>query len=272
MQAAVEVVRRRRASSRAHVAHARHDPHVEDDVDAVGDLDADLRVIGDPSGPHDVRDDVHRAALHRARRRACPAWRRRRPAPSSCWSGPASSLVGVQMKVQVLDARDVVGVGAVQVAAGELLRVERDEHPGGHGLLGEVLVLVFRAVDPHHVVGLGHGRDLVDPLQEGLVGDLHRTDRRRYVRVHHCLSVSLTTPAPKTVSSVPRGSFRGGDYHRVSALASAPESPRSPRKSGARAHGLTAAPARCRRTRAGGTPGSPRSAARRAAAPRRRRP
>jgi hypothetical protein len=49
VQAAVEVVRVAQHVERR-AAHAGHDAHVEDDVDAVGELDADLRV-GEPTGP-----------------------------------------------------------------------------------------------------------------------------------------------------------------------------------------------------------------------------
>ena len=98
------------------VAHAGHDPHVRDDVGAVGDLDADLAERR-ADRAHQVRDDVHRAALHRARGRAAPILcLRLGRAPSSCWSGPASSLRVGADEGEVLGAGDVAGVAPVQVA------------------------------------------------------------------------------------------------------------------------------------------------------------
>jgi hypothetical protein len=60
VQAAVEVVAVAEHVERL-VAHARHDAHVEHDVDAVGELDADLRHRR-ADRAHDVGDHVHRAA------------------------------------------------------------------------------------------------------------------------------------------------------------------------------------------------------------------
>ena len=79
---------------------------------------------------HDVRHDVHRAAAHRAVEPAAHLAGRSRRAPSSCWSGPASSLFVRADEGKVLGARDVVGVGAMQITAGPLARVERNQHAG----------------------------------------------------------------------------------------------------------------------------------------------
>ena len=46
-------------------ADVGHDPHVQDDVDAVGQLDADL-AEGRADGPHGEGDDVHLPPPHRA--------------------------------------------------------------------------------------------------------------------------------------------------------------------------------------------------------------
>ena len=53
-------------------AHARHDAHVEHDIDAVGDLNADF-AEGRARGPHEKRDHVHRAAAHGAGERFSPS-------------------------------------------------------------------------------------------------------------------------------------------------------------------------------------------------------
>ena len=71
----------------------------------------------------------------------------------------------------MLGARDVVRVGAVQVAAGTLLRVQRDQDALVDGFLGEALLLFLRAVAPDDAVGLGELGHLVDPSEKlGIVG------------------------------------------------------------------------------------------------------
>ncbi len=69
------------------LSDARHDAHVQDDVAAVGDLDADLR-IRRSGRAHQERHDEHRASLHGAGEQRRQLLARVRPAPSSCWSGP----------------------------------------------------------------------------------------------------------------------------------------------------------------------------------------
>ena len=55
---------------------------------------------------------------------------------------------------EFLDARDVVGVGAVIIAAGQLFLVEPDEHTHVHGLLREAGAFLLAAVAPIDDVGL----------------------------------------------------------------------------------------------------------------------
>ena len=109
---AAELLERRRA-------HARHDPHVRDDVGAVGDLDADL-AEGRAERAHHVRDHVHRAALHGAvEQREHPLAGLLR-ATSSCWSARRPPGAAGD-EGEVLGAGDVGGVAAVEVRAGRLL-------------------------------------------------------------------------------------------------------------------------------------------------------
>ena len=65
VQAAREVVGRAEMIERD-LPDARHDPHAEHDVPAVGDLDADLREARSRRA-HQERDDVHRPPLHASR-------------------------------------------------------------------------------------------------------------------------------------------------------------------------------------------------------------
>ena len=90
----------------AALAHAGHDPHVGDDVRAVGDLDADL---GERRAEraHHVRDDVHRAAAHRA------VEQRARPfACASAGLHPVVGRPGVVLRRRA-DEGEVLGAGDV---------------------------------------------------------------------------------------------------------------------------------------------------------------
>src|SRR5581483_5360798 len=71
---------------------------------------------------------------------------------------------------EVLDAGDVVRVRAVEVAAGALLGVERDQQALRDGFLGEALPLLFRAVAPDDAVGLRELGHLAHPGLEMRVG------------------------------------------------------------------------------------------------------
>ena len=55
---------------------------------------------------------------------------------------------------ELLGARDVVGIGTMEVAVGALLVIERDEDALAHGLLGEALTLGLGAIAPDDVVRL----------------------------------------------------------------------------------------------------------------------
>src|SRR5262249_23695745 len=138
--------------------HAGHDPHVQHHIDAVGQLYANLGG-GAAQGAHDVGHHVHRAALHTALEQVAElrvGVIRGHPVVG----GPGVLAVGGANEGEVLHTRHVVGVGAVQVATGPLLRVERDEDARVHGLLGEAAPLVFAPVAPDDAVGLGHLRHL----------------------------------------------------------------------------------------------------------------
>ena len=129
--------RHERAVGAEHVEHraphARHDPHVDDDVRAVGDLDADVR-DGAAERPHRERHHVHRAAAHAAVEESVQRARASPPARPSCWSGPRRRALAADERA-VLDARDVGRVGAREVAVGTL-RVVQPSHRAGRDHLG----------------------------------------------------------------------------------------------------------------------------------------
>ena len=166
VQAAIEVVGVAERVQRC-LPHASHDPHVEDHVDAVGDLDAHLGQRR-ADRPHDVRDDVHGPALHRAQEQLgqLPV--------GLLGSHPVVGRAGGVLRLgadegEVLDPRDVVGIGPVQVAAGSLLGVERDEHAGVHRVLGEALLLRLGPIAPHDAVRLAERGAVPHPVEQGLI-------------------------------------------------------------------------------------------------------
>ena len=124
-------------------ADARHDRHVQHDIDRVGDLDAVLGKRG-ADHAHRVGDDVHRAASHGAAQnlvqlglhlvRIHPVVR-----GAGLFAGPGAD------KCPALDTRHVV---EVEIAAGQLFLVELDELAGLHGDLSQGIELGLRAVNP----------------------------------------------------------------------------------------------------------------------------
>jgi hypothetical protein len=146
------------------VAHSRHELHVGCDISAVGDLDAAARV-GRVEGTHAVRDHVHRAPAHAAlEKRVELASRLGRRHP-----------VVVRARVflpfrtdegQVLDARDVRGIRAVQVTAGKTVGIELQEIARAQHLADQLAVLPVGTVAPVDLVGTGTRGDFENPVPE----------------------------------------------------------------------------------------------------------
>ena len=78
--------------------------------------------------------------------------------------GPASSFVAAADEGAIFHARDVVGIGAREEAAGALRFVQLDQHAGVDHLLVEPVVFLLRAVAPVDARGLRELRDLRDPV------------------------------------------------------------------------------------------------------------
>ena len=144
------------------VADSRHDQHVENDVDRVGQLNAVLCKVG-ADDAHGVGNDIHRLALHRAGEQLgqlCIAF-------SGCH--PVVDVAGILLlsgadKGAVLNACNVVECGSVQVAVGEQLLIELDELTGRASLFAKLFRLRFGTVDPDDLIRLRHGSHFVDPL------------------------------------------------------------------------------------------------------------
>ena len=79
--------------------HARHQLHVDDDVRAVGQLDADVRDVA-AERAHRERHDVHRAPAHAAVEQAAQRRAHLAPARPSCWSGRRPPRCSLQMNVR----------------------------------------------------------------------------------------------------------------------------------------------------------------------------
>ena len=242
VQAAVEVVRRRRASAAPARPMRVMMRMLSTTYDAVGQLDADLRV-GEPSGPmtygmtYIVRPFIEPS-------KSAPSFLYASSGAIQLLVGPASSFVGRADEGELLDARDVVRVAAMEVAAGQLLLVERREDALRDRLLGEPVLLLLGAVAPHDAVGLGEPGHLVDPIEEVLVlgqrlsggigRRLHRV-RAPWVRARQESSVASTSihaqvhllPPLRIASMLPASATRGrraagsGAYVRHTAPASA---------------------------------------------------
>ncbi len=142
-------------------SHARHDAHVEHDVLAVGDLDADLR---EPRSlrSHQEGDDVHRAALHAALEE------RRQLGDRRVGRHPVVVRARVVFvfradEGEVLGARDVVRGAPVQVAAGHLLLVQLDQFARRHALLDQLIAFRLRSVADENPLWRGQRSNFVDP-------------------------------------------------------------------------------------------------------------
>ncbi len=92
------------------LAHAGHGPHARGDVRGVGELDADVR-DGRAERAHRERDDVQRAAAHRAREERLQLGAHLgRVAPVVGRAGVVLALAADERAV--LDPGDVAGVAA----------------------------------------------------------------------------------------------------------------------------------------------------------------
>ena len=161
-------------------ADARHDRHVQHDIDRVGDLDAVLGKRG-ADHAHRVGDDVHRAASHGAAQnlvqlglhlvRIHPVVR-----GAGLFAGPGAD------KCPALDTRHVVDVAAIEIAAGQFFFIEFDELAGFHGDLAQGFELGLRAVDPDD---LFRGREFGSFL--------HQLQYGRVLRQFHVVRFSFLT-------------------------------------------------------------------------------
>ena len=131
---------------------ARHDAHIEDDVDGVGDLDADAGE-GGADDAHRIGDDVHRSALHLAARDLAEhgiSFLGVHPIVG----GACVLFVAAADERARFDAGDVIFRRAVVVAAGEFLLVEAEHFARAASFFAKGVDLSLAAVDPDDLIGL----------------------------------------------------------------------------------------------------------------------
>jgi hypothetical protein len=163
MNSAIEIIRCAELRERGGT-HPRHDSHVQRNVDAIGQLDADLRERR-PNRSHHVRHHVHRAPAHRSvEPSAQPRVGLGRVGPIV---GRAGFFAGGSAdERQLLGARDVVRVGAMNITTGTIFLIKRDENSGIDSFLREAISLGLGAVAPHDRVWPGQHCDFLDPIAE----------------------------------------------------------------------------------------------------------
>jgi hypothetical protein len=132
-------------------AHAGHDPHVQHDVLAVGDLDARLGEAG-TGHAHEERHDIERAAPHRTgeeRRQFGLRVGRQHPVVVR------PDLLGTVRanEREVFGSRHVVRRAPMEVAAGQTRLIERDELAGRQALRHEAVAFGFGSVAVDDGVG-----------------------------------------------------------------------------------------------------------------------
>ena len=185
-------------------AHARHQPHVGDDVGRVGDLDAttrDRRV----DRSHAIRDHVQRAALHATlEQRVDLGMGLSRRHPVVVRSGVV--LVPGANEGQVLDAGDIGGTGAVQVAIGMGVRVQRQQIAGVEHQLGQLLQFGGAAIAPVNALRLRQRSHLLDPVVQGRElgrhGHCSVPDRARKGKLGEARRLSVDTQERKAMRAI----------------------------------------------------------------------
>ena len=144
---------------------AGHQDHVDDDIGAVGDLDAAARV-GRVDRAHAIRDHVERATLHAALEEAQHLGlgvSRRHPVVVRAGVFP----VGGAHEGEVLDTRHIGGMGAGEEAVGVMRLVELLQFAARFEFGDQSAILVVRPFTPVHPFGLRELPYRGDPFAHG---------------------------------------------------------------------------------------------------------
>lgn len=156
--------------------HSGHDCHVEHDIDAVGELDADLGE-GRADRAHGIGNDIHGPALHRTLVDALEQFVRLVLLHPVVGGTCVLFLFGAD-EGTAFDARDIVDRRAVQIAPGEELLVELNHLAGRHGFLAECFKLLLASIDENNLVGVAKSHALIDELPDSFVFKFHKNLRR----------------------------------------------------------------------------------------------
>ena len=144
-------------------AHARHQFHVEHHVGAVGNFDA-ATGEGRVDGAHAVGHHVHGATFHAAVEQGVHFG-------VGCLRGhPIIVRAGVFLVLradegEMFDARDVGGIGAGQVTAGEATLIQGQGVLFGLPARARAFEIRSRCRHTIDVIRLGEAGDFVDPLR-----------------------------------------------------------------------------------------------------------
>ena len=171
MQAADEVVGGFAQVFKSLFAHTGHDVHVQDNIDGVGNLDADFSERR-ADGAHGVGDDVHGTAFHNAvvhRVQHCVHLIGIHPVVGgSC----VLFFLGAD-ESSVLNTSDVVGAGSVIQAAGKFFLVQLDHLAGSDSFISQRIELLLGAVDPKDLVRFAESYHFIYPVEYILVIGKH---------------------------------------------------------------------------------------------------
>ena len=156
-------------------AHARHHSHAGDNVRAVGEFNSDA-ALWRRRGSQDIRDDVHRPALHRTREQTAQlffGFSRRHPVVgrTGVFFFPRAD------EGDFFRARHVRRIAPVQETIRIGFRVQRQRMALANQLLLDAGVFFLGPVTPDSLIGAGHAGNRLHPL---LQGRRHKTSKRHY--------------------------------------------------------------------------------------------
>ena len=179
---------------------------------------------GEPR-PHEVGHHVHRPAPHRAVEEAAEL------AVGVLGGHPVVVRSGFLARRrtderEVLDARDVARMGAMEVAARELLRIQRDQDALLDGVRREALLLLLGPVAPHDGVGLREAGAFLDPGEKmGILREGVPQRGGRQNSAHRCSFRRASAGGEGALDTATPVLYGWGDAFEPAALLPAPAVP-----------------------------------------------
>ena len=169
-------------------AHARHDAHADDDVGAVGQLDADVR-NGTAQRPHRERHDIERAPSHATFEQLAKRQTHRR-GRDPVVGRPGIVLALTANERAIFDACDIGRIGPRQVTVRPLRGVELAQRTGRYHLRAQPIVFELRAVAPFDALRPRFRCNLAHPGEQLRMTHVGRCRNRgsecgRWIRMIH---------------------------------------------------------------------------------------